>query len=301
MSYSQEDLRNLIIAGQIASRALDLIVKKVKEGLSIGALYDYAVKLISQKEGVDLAFPPNISVNAVAAHDTAAINESRRFKKNDLVKIDIGANVGGMLSDVARTVSIGGKYSRLIKAAEEGLRNALEIIKPDVRLNDLGRIIQRTIEGYGFKPIANLTGHQLDKGRLHAGTSIPNVDSKLGVMAKKRLKAGMIVAIEPFATNGKAGLIMDYGKPLIFSMRGKPKSKIGLVLYERYGELPFSLRCAARYLESQKMNVPEIDLVLKQDNFHGYPPLIEKTGGLVSQAEHSVLVTKNGCKILTET
>ncbi|MFX0065018.1 MAG: type II methionyl aminopeptidase [Candidatus Hermodarchaeota archaeon] len=299
MSYSQEELQNLIMAGKLAHKALDIVVKKLEPGLSIGALYDYIVKLITQKEGVDLAFPPNISVNEVAAHDTASINEKRKLKKNDLVTIDIGVNVEGMLSDTARTVSIAGRHALLIKASQEALQNAIDIVKPNVKPNEIGRVVQRTIEYYGFKPIANLTVHKLAKGNLNAGFSIPNIDSKMGVMSSKRIKAGMILAIEPFATNGKAGYIKDRGQPLIFSAKGKPKSKIGLLLYERFGMLPFALRTAAQYLETKKLTVPDLRMVLQKDHFHGYHPLVEASGGMVSQAEHSVIVTKNGCRVLT--
>ncbi len=301
MSWSKSELHDLQLAGKIAHLTLDQIEKVIQPGLEIAKLYDLIESMITKK--ADLAFPPNISVDDCAAHDSAAINEKRIFAKKSLVKIDIGANVNGMLSDTARTFTLDGKHSRLIKASKEALNAATEIIKPGLRVNEIGIAIQETIESFGFKPIANLTGHELAKGRLHAGLSIPSVKS-MPFAKRAKLKPGMILAIEPFATNGKglnSGYVEDAPRPpLIFSARGNPKSQVGKHLINRFGKVPFSLRSAARYLQKEKVKFPsDLGVVLAEDKFHGYRPLIEKTGGLVSQAEHTVLVTSKSGRIIT--
>ncbi|GAG36846.1 unnamed protein product, partial [marine sediment metagenome] len=97
MSLTREELQDLFLAGKIAHLALDQIEKHLKPGISISALYDSIVRIITRKEGVNLAFPPNISVNECAAHDTAAPDpmEKRTVSRKALIKIDIGANVNG--------------------------------------------------------------------------------------------------------------------------------------------------------------------------------------------------------------
>ena len=289
------------MAGKIAHLTLNQVEKVIKPGLNVGDLFDVIESLITKK--ADLAFPPNISVNETAAHDSAAINEKRTLSKKALVKIDVGANVNGMLSDTARTFSLDGKNSRLIKASKDALKAAIDVIKPGIRLNVIGEVVQDTIESFGYKPIANLTGHQLDKGYLHAGVSIPSVKSAPFSKNRAKLKAGMILAIEPFATNGKginSGYVGDAQRPaLIWSSRGKPKTEIGKLLIKRYQKVPFALRSANRYLLAQNVKFDDLSKILSKDNFHGYKPLVEKTGGLVSQAEHSVLVTSKGCRIIT--
>jgi len=111
----------------MAQRTLDQIESHIKSGVSIGSLYDSIVKVIT-KSGADLAFPPNISLNECAAHDTAAPNEKRTVSKKALIKVDIGVNINGMLSDTARTYSVDGKHSHLIKASKEALTNAIKIM-----------------------------------------------------------------------------------------------------------------------------------------------------------------------------
>ncbi|MFX0149607.1 MAG: type II methionyl aminopeptidase [Candidatus Hodarchaeota archaeon] len=300
--WSREELKDLQIAGKIAQLTLNQLEPHIKPGVSIGALYDMAEKLITSTKGADLAFPPNISIDQCAAHDTAAPNEKRVVSKKALIKIDIGANMNGMLSDIARSYSMDGKNARLIKASREALDNAIKIIKPGLRINKIGEVVQETIEGYGFKPVANLTGHQLERGHLHAGLSIPNIKA-MPFSKRSKLQTGMILAIEPFASNGKgpnAGYVEDgNSSALIYSSLGNPKSDIGKKLVKRYQKLPFALRSAYRVLQKQNIHTEDLAAILDQDRFRGYRPLIEKSGGLVSQAEHTVLVTTKGAKILT--
>ena len=297
LDLTKQDLKDLVLAGKIARLTLDKLEKHVKIGVPIGKLYDLAVNLICKTEGVDLAFPPNISMNECAAHDTAAPNDNRVIPAG-LLKIDIGANVNGFLSDTARTFSTDGKYAKLIKSANVALKNAIDIIKPGIRLNEIGAIVEDTIEGYGFKPIANLTGHQLERGNLHAGISIPSVKST-HFGKRSKIKKGMLLAIEPFSTNGTAGYIVNSGNPLIYSLSGKPKSDTGSILAERYQKLPFSLRSATFLLEERGKKVDNLAEILDNDNFHSYSPLVEKSKGMVAQAEHTIFVTSNGAKILT--
>ncbi|MFW9856588.1 MAG: M24 family metallopeptidase [Candidatus Thorarchaeota archaeon] len=300
MDLTKQDLKDLALAGRISCLTLDAVANYVRPGTSIGTLHDTLVKLITKTPGARLAFPPNISVNECAAHDTAAPKESRVIPKRGLVKIDIGTNVNGMLSDTARTFSMDGKYGHLTAAPKIALKKAIEIIKPGVRVSEIGEVVQETIEGFGFKPIANLTGHQMKKGLLHAGLSIPSVKS-FPLAKRSKLKVGTIVAIEPFATTGEAGLVEDAQSPaLIYSVgNGNPKTPIGRRLTGQFQKLPFSLRSAYFSFQQEKIELEEITHSLSKDKFHGYKPLVERTGGLVSQAEHTILVMQEGAKVIT--
>lgn len=301
MFLTREELHDLLLAGKIAHLALDQIEKHVKPGVSIGSIYDSIVKLITQTKGIKLAFPPNISINECAAHDTAAPDpiEKRIIPKKALVKIDLGANVNGMLSDTARTISTDGKHLRLIKATKDALDSAIDVAKPGLRVSKIGAVIQETIESYGFKPIANLTGHQLKRGNLHAGLSIPSIKS-VPFAQRSKLKEGMILAIEPFSTHGNTGYVEEGSTPpLIYSSTVKPKTEVGKLLVKQFQKVPFSLRSATRFLKEHHNLVKNLSEILDKDNFHGYRPLIEKSRGLVAQAEHTVLITTKGAKIIT--
>ncbi|MHA2329663.1 MAG: hypothetical protein ACXACR_14195 [Candidatus Hodarchaeales archaeon] len=110
----------------------------------------------------------------------------------------------------------------------------------------------------------------------------------------------MILAIEPFSTQGSAGYVSEKSDPpLIYSSTGKPKTEIGKILVDKFQKLPFSLRSATLFLKRNKESANNLGALLDQDRFRGYRPLVEKSGGMVAQAEHTVIVTANGAKILT--
>ncbi len=147
-------------------------------------------------KGARPAFPVNISLNAAAAHDTPAPDDERVFG-DDIVKLDIGVEIDGYIGDTAVTVDMS-SHPELVKASEAALENAIKIVKAGVSTGEIGRVIEETITGYGFKPVYNLTGHGLEQYIQHAEPSIPNKAIGDGV----KLVASQVIAIEPFATNG---------------------------------------------------------------------------------------------------
>ena len=128
---------------------------------------------------------------------------------------------------------------------------------------------------------------------------IPNYDNKDETM----LEEGMIIAIEPFATNG-SGMIFDGKKSSIYAVinesnvRDQITRDVLKFIKEEYQTLPFCKRQLVRYFPEFKVNFAIRNLT-KYEVIREYSHLPEKGKGLVSQAEHTVLVEKNGCKILT--
>jgi len=104
------------------------------------------------------AFPVNLSINDIAAHYHPTLNDET--KATGLLKIDIGIQINGFIADTAFSIDLtpDQKHKELIKASEQALENALEKLEknPDLTLNEIGRIIQETIENKGFSPIINL-------------------------------------------------------------------------------------------------------------------------------------------------
>ena len=79
-----------------------------------------------------------------------------------------------------------------------GLDAALELVGPGVDTAKIGKAIEETITGYGYKPVYNLTGHGLSRYLAHDEPAVPNKAMEKGTV----LKDGDVIAIEPFATNG---------------------------------------------------------------------------------------------------
>ena len=285
-------------AGEIASKARDYGKKLIKEDVPV-------LEVVSQiegfivKSGARVAFPVNIAIDDVAAHFTPRHDDNKLiFQRGNIVKLDVGAHIDGYIADTAVTVEVGtNNWSDLIKASEDALHVAIDMIKPGTDLSLVGKAVDQTINSYGFKPISNLTGHSLEQFKLHAGVSIPNVeDHDCG-----EVEVGQVLAIEPFATNG-AGKVNGYKMSNIYRfVKQRPiinkDAKFILEKIMKYRKtLPFSERWCARYLP--KPNKALYKLVRAQ-TISMYPILKDKDGGMVSQAEHSVIVTDDGCEVLT--
>jgi len=279
-------------AGRILAEVKAEAAKKVKPGVSLLGVAEFVEALIKEKGGMP-AFPCNISRNDEAAHATPSANDTSVFGE-DMVKLDIGVHVDGYIADTAITVDLSGN-PELVKASEAALENAIGVVRAGISTAEIGDVIEKTISEFGYKPVANLTGHGLDRYTQHAAPSIPNRHVKQGV----RLKAGDVIAIEPFATNG-AGHVSESGAAEIYRVEKLkpvrlPASRELLEELEKYKMLPF----AKRWLCQNKL-----DFVLNQLEAMGvlrsYPVLKEDGGGLVSQAEHTVIVEEDGCQIITK-
>jgi len=288
-------------AGKIAAKARDHGAKLIKEGVSY---LEVATSVESEitKKGAGLAFPVNLSINELAAHFTPRHDNSQLiFKKGDVVKLDVGSHIDGYIADTALTVEVGtNNYADMIKASRNALEKGIEMMRANVNLSDVGKVIGETIASYGYRPIDNLTGHSLEKYNLHSGLSVPNVSgTQIG-----RPKVGDVLAIEPFATDGAGHVVSGVGSniyrydPSIGSriIRDSKSRSLAATLRNKFNTLPFAERWCVDIL-------PNVDLSLKKLLFarciKHYPQLIDSGKGIVTQAEHTVIVNEDGCEITT--
>ena len=245
----------------------------------------------------ELAFPVQISLNEIAAHYAAYNNDIAIFKKNDLVKLDLGVAVNGAIGDTAVSVCIGCDKSEIIQAAENALKEAINVIRAGITLAEVGRVIEGEIREMGFFPIKNLSGHSMERYMVHSGINIPNYDSS----EKNKLVEGMVIAIEPFATNGD-GFVRDGKVSDIYrliekkNVRDMSSRRILEYIWNERKTLPFSKRHLLGKFSEFKVNMALRSL---SNLLYSYPHLVERSGGIVSQAEHTVLITKDGCDVMT--
>lgn len=280
-------------AGRILHEALQTGAELVKEE----ALYldvAHAMEDLIRKQAIP-AFPVNISVNEVAAHYTPALQDSLAFKRGDLVKLDAGVHVDGYIADAALTVEVGGStYASLVEASREALHRAIDTVCAGVRVSTLGKIIEETITSYGFRPVINLNGHSLERYNLHAGLSIPNVKTS----SRRTLKAGEVIAIEPFATDGQGSVVNgEHGH--IYHLTGRGRGSIIQRMRRCFDGLPFASRWMADLVGQDRVQTT-LRFLLRRRLVHPYSMLVESGGGRVAQMEHTVLVTKDGCEVLTD-
>lgn len=286
-------------AGRIASAARDLGAKMIRPGVTIREVTE-AVEAEIARLGGKPAFPAQSSRNHIAAHYCAAPEDDTRYEEGDVVKLDIGAHVDGFVADTALTVdlSASGANKKLVEAAKAALEAAIGIAAPGVAVTEIGRVVRDTIRSYGFNPIVNLTGHGVGRYIIHCSPQIPNVPDG----STEKLRAGMFVAIEPFATDGK-GMIREQGRPEVFRLARRPAKLKGidaevLAAIEEVHGLPF----ARRYLRQfSKERVEESFLGLARAGvLDRYPPLVEAAGTKVAQWEHTLYIGADGTEVITK-
>jgi methionyl aminopeptidase len=133
------------------------------------------------------------SVNEQVVH---GMPSSRVLQPGDIVSLDFGVVYGGFYGDAAITLAIGSvseAASRLIKVTEESLYQAIACADVTHRLSDVSHAVQAWVEPRGYSVVRDFVGHGIGKD-LHEGPQIPN----FGAAGKgPRLKAGMVLAIEP--------------------------------------------------------------------------------------------------------
>jgi methionyl aminopeptidase len=287
-----ETLDNYREAGLIAAKILREGAKEIRIGTPYLEIVESIESRVSE-EGAALAFPLNLSLNEDAAHDTASPGDTRIFARGDVAKLDLGVQVDGYIADTATTIDLG-VNSLLVEASRQALEAAISRIRPGVTVGDLGIAIQSEIESRGYRPISNLTGHGLDQYILHRSPTIPNVGITGGVI----LEEGMVFAIEPFATTG-SGHVTEKTRREIYSQISPKPVRIPAArailekIRDRHG-LPF----ARRWLKEKRLDLA-LPSLLRSQVLHVYPVLSDIPGSLVSQAEHTIIVTADGCIVTT--
>jgi methionyl aminopeptidase len=287
-------------AGKIASQVREEILPQIKVGAQVFDLCEAAESRIIELGG-GIGFPTNVSLNEVAAHYTSPEEDDTTIQEGDIVKLDIGVHVDGYIADTAATVSFNPELEKLVEASREALDKALLLIRPKTNSKDLGKIIEDTIKGYGYRPIRDLSGHQLDEYILHGPKNLPNIAVPHGSI----LEEDEVYALETFATTG-TGSAHETGQHFIFSLnpariplRTQGARDITRLVAREFKTLPFSRRYIAKHIPKLSLALGMRELTTKKA-LRQYSVLADIKGSYVSQAEHTFLVTKDGIEITTK-
>ncbi len=284
-------------AGRVTREAKELGVSLCRDGASV---LDIAEKIedLMRRRGAPPAFPTCISLDHIAAHYSPVHNDRLVLRTGNVVKLDLGAQVDGYIADTAVTVEIGTRnWTDLIKASEVALDTAIEVCRPKTPTRLLGAAIERAIESYGYKPISNLTGHTIERYKLHAGKSVPNIGGTGGDV----IEAGDILAIEPFSTNG-AGKVEGRKTGNIYRLLSTrdiaPASTNDFLrkIEEHFKTLPFAERWA--HALDHKAHA-HLGRLLRAGRIMTYEALLDAGRGIVAQTEHTMIIDDGGVEVTT--
>lgn len=289
---------DILKAGKIAKEVKEYSKKFIRKSMPLLEIAEKIEEKILSLGGKP-AFPVNLSMNEIAAHYTP--NFEDKTLAEGLLKVDLGVNVNGSISDTAFSIDLEGdpENKNLILAAEEALKNAIKLIqiKKKIKLREIGKEIEKTIESRKAFPIVNLCGHSMEDYNLHSGVTIPNIDNS----NESELEPGLY-AIEPFSTKG-GGKVHDAKPSGIYSLinekniRNLTARKILEYAKEEYQTLPFCERWIVK--KFGKVSLLAIKEMEKEGILYQYPQLVESERKKVAQAEETILLEKSGEVIIT--
>jgi methionyl aminopeptidase len=195
-------------AGLVAAEILDKMCDAAKPGVSTYELDQIARREIDRHK-VTSAFlgyaqPPYpavvcTSINEVIVHGIP--KKSAVLKDGDIIGIDFGIYKHGFCADTARTVCVGNvapELRRLVDTARESLEAAIELCRVGNRIGDIGHAVQSYAESRGYSVVRQFVGHGTGR-QMHEDPQVPNFGKPND---GKRLKTGLVIAVEPMVNAG---------------------------------------------------------------------------------------------------
>ena len=202
----KEKFEKMKIAGKLAARTLDMLTENIKEGVSTDQIDKLGYEFIRDNGGYSAplfyrGFTKSLctSLNHVVCH---GIPSDRILRDGDAINVDITAIVDEHYGDTSRMFCIGNtpvKLKNLIDVTHESLIRAIKILKPGIKLGDIGYEIQSFVEEKGFSVVRDFCGHGIGKS-FHEPPNILHYGNKNTGM---ELRPGMTFTIEPMINSGK--------------------------------------------------------------------------------------------------
>ena len=215
MNNYKEKFEKMTIAGKLASSTLDMLTSEIKQGISTNKIDKLGFEFIRDNGGHSAplyyrGFSKSLctSLNHVICH---GIPSERILDEGDILNVDVTAIVDGYYGDTSRMYSIGKisvKAQNLIDATYESLMKSINILKPGIKLGDIGNEIQTHVEKKGLSVVRDFCGHGIGNN-FHEPPNVLHYGKKNSGI---ELKPGMTFTIEPMINAGKYDVkILDDG------------------------------------------------------------------------------------------
>ena len=206
MHNYKEKFQKMRVAGKLAAKTLDMLTENIKEGVSTDYIDKLGYEFIRDNGGYSAplfyrGFTKSLctSLNHVVCH---GIPSDRILRDGDAINVDVTAIIDEHYGDTSRMFSIGKipvKLNNLIDATYESMMRAIKILRPGIRLGDIGYEIQSFVEEKGFSVVRDFCGHGIST-TFHEPPNVLHYGSKNSGMD---LRPGMTFTIEPMINTGK--------------------------------------------------------------------------------------------------
>jgi methionyl aminopeptidase len=207
---SPDEIERMRAASAVVAEVLAVLRERVRPGVSTAELDAVAEELTRRRGAVPAfkgyevggrVFPASvcISINDEVVHGIPLAG--RVLRDGDIVGLDFGVSLGGYFGDAAATVAVGRvtpEAERLMSTTEAALQAGIDAARSGGHVADISGAIQDVAEGAGYSLVREFVGHGIGR-RLHEEPQVPNYRTGARGM---RLKAGLVLAIEPMVNAG---------------------------------------------------------------------------------------------------
>ena len=260
-------------------------------------------------------FPTGLSLDNCAAHWTPHYKQSKKLRKDSVLKIDFGVHVNEWIIDSAFTIAFEPKYKTLLDAVKEATWTGIKNAKIDMPINEWGGLIREVMESYEVelngknypvKVIKNLFGHNILKGRIHGGKFLPAFNYEA---INDRFKEG-VYAVETFGCiKGNGWVENDHTDNSHYTLNSQgyynsPLKKVNTVynhIQKRFDTLPFCDRWIDDHIYSNlgSSSKSSLNVLSKNRIVQEYPPLYDKKGSKTAQYEHTIYISDGRTEVLS--
>ncbi|KAF9469783.1 peptidase M24, structural domain-containing protein [Collybia nuda] len=289
--------------------------KHIRPGMTMTEIannIEDGTRALVEESGLEagVGFPTGLSRNNCAAHYTPNTGDTSVLQAGDVLKVDIGVHVKGRIADSAFTLTWDHTYDNLIEAVKAATDTGIREAGIDVRLGELGGLIQETMESYEVeiggtvypvKPIENLSGHSINPYRIHGGKSVLLVKND----DQTKMEEGDYFAIETFGSTGRGRIVESgevshyarvYDAPHVPLRLTSAKSLLKSI-NKNFGTLPWCRRYLERTGESKYLLA--LNHLVTQGIVQDYPPLCDQRGSMTAQFEHTILLRPTVKEVVT--
>ncbi|BAH83491.1 type I methionyl aminopeptidase [Candidatus Ishikawella capsulata] len=210
--HNKEEINKVREAGHAAACVLDMIQSHIVIGITTKKLDKICHNFIVNKLKV---IPANLGYNGFAHTICTSINEvvchgipsDRKLRDGDIINIDVAVIKDGWYGDTSRMYFVGTpsiKAKCLVNTCYEAMIAGINVVKPEVTINNIGIAIQRIAKQKGFSVVREYCGHGIGQ-TYHTYPQIIHYNS---LENTSKLKTGMIFTIEPMLNEGKAKTVV---------------------------------------------------------------------------------------------
>ena len=284
--------------------------------LTLLTIVEFIEKKIENEKIIDgIGFPVGVSVNNICAHDTCIDNNDKRVfnLEKDLIKIDFGVHIDGIIIDNAFTYTRNPNLSLLVNASEYLVKEVIKSIKKDIGISTIQSLADNLLDKFNtdnntnFIAISNLAGHKIEKYKIHASDEqLIYANNIVNGNSKAQIQGDSYYAIEFFISNGLekfpqmdkesvSHFMVNYDKLKKLNkmkIHNKDYDSVRNVIVENCRTLAF---CQRFILKNTDLSLETINEILNSFFELGiltkYPPILDlNSDAAVSQYELTIYV-----------